>query len=112
MSDEKKLVLLEKVGQDGKIIKIKFNKEVTPNYSTAYIAAAFEKCFKNDFNQIIIDMEHIPFLSNNFIATLIEATAKVRRKNGDVKIINLTEEAKQTMSAFNAYSFLSIKAIE
>ena len=112
MSNDKKVVLLERVGATGKIIKIKFLRELTPARSAAYIAAAFNKCFKHGVHQIIVDMEHINSPHNNFIATIIEATNKVRRKNGDIKIINVSELAKQTMAGFNAYSFLTIGSEE
>ena len=107
MSD-KKVVLLERIGREKKIIKIRFIREVTPARTTAYIAAAFNKCFKHGYYSIIIDMKNINLPHNNFIATIIEATSKVRRKNGDIKIINLTETAKQTMAGFNAYTYLTI----
>ena len=112
MSEENKLVLLEKMGSRGDIIKIKFTQEVPSSRSAAYLAAAVDKCFKNKFYRLIVDMDNIHSPSNDFIATIIEATAKVRRQQGDVKIINLSNEAKQTMAGFNAYSFLSIKSEE
>ena len=40
-------------------------------------------------------MNSIQSISNQFIATLIEATVKVRRKEGDIKIVNLTDKNKQ-----------------
>lgn len=108
MSDMNNFFSLERVGSDGKIIKIRFTRDVTPTRSTAFIVAAINKCFKHGFHCIIIDMEKIHLPHNLFIATLIEATSKVRRKNGDIKIINLSEHAKQTMAGFSAYSYLSI----
>ena len=53
-------------------------------------------------------MTNIDNPPSDFVATLIEATAKVRTKDGDVKIINASEQAEQALSAFNAYAYLSV----
>ena len=44
----------------------------------------------------------------HFIATIIEATAKVRSRNGDIKLINVSEAANHTINSFNAYTYLTI----
>lgn len=110
MPDEVKTVSLECLSNDEKIIKIVFNKTITPTKSTAYLIAAIRKCFKHGYYKIIVDMQKIDAPSNHFIAALVESTSKVRRKNGDIKVINLNEEAKQVMAAFNAYYYLSIQS--
>ena len=112
MSDSKKVVSLERLGNNGKIVKIKFVRDVPPARSATYMAAAFNKCFKHGIYQIIVDMENIKTLKNDFIVTVIEATTKVRRKKGDIKIYNLTESAKQAFAGFNAYSFLTFGSKE
>lgn len=53
-------------------------------------------------------MTHIEDPSPDFIATVIEATAKVRSKDGDVKIINASDRAVQALAGFNAYAYLTI----
>ena len=113
MPDNKKVMSLERVGSKSKIVKIKFIKEVPATRSAAYIAAAFNKCFKHSIYKIIIDMENInSSLHNNFIATIIEATTKVRRQKGDIKIINLSELAEQAFTGFNAFSYLTITPMD
>jgi len=110
MSDDKKVILLERIGSNGSIIKIKFIQDVTPLKRALYIAAAFNKCFKHGVHKIIVDMKDIDSLHNAFIATVIEATSKVRRKDGDIKLINLSETAKQDIAGFNAFSFLTVQS--
>jgi hypothetical protein len=105
---ESRKVILEKLGKNHDIVKIKFTNNVISKLTTAYLTAAFNKCFQNNFYKIILDMTHIDLPSHNFIATLIEATAKVRTKNGDVKIINMSEQAEQALATFSAYSYLSV----
>jgi len=105
---ESRKITLEKLGKNRDIVKIKFANNVIPKLATAYLTAAFNKCFQNNFYKIILDMTHIDLPSHNFIATLIEATAKVRTKDGDVKIINVSEQAEQALATFNAYAYLSV----
>ncbi|MFZ5517246.1 MAG: hypothetical protein ACOY90_11445 [Candidatus Zhuqueibacterota bacterium] len=101
-------IVLEKIGQDGSIIKIRFTEPLSAKLAPAYLTAAFNKCFKNKFYKLILDMTNIDDPSQNFISTIIEATAKVRSKEGDVKIINVSPEADLMMSGFNAYAYLSV----
>ena len=110
MSVKNRVILLEKVGTNGNIIKIRFNQEISPRRSVAYIAAAFDKCFKNNYFNIILDLGNVPEVSNKFIATIIEATVKVRRKAGDIKIINIPENVKNIVAGFNAYLYLSVES--
>lgn len=107
MSASKKIIL-EKSGKNRDIIKIKFLEPLSSKLLTAYLIAAFNKCFKNNFYKIILDMTNINNPAPDFVATLIEATAKVRSKDGDVKIINMSEQAEQALATFNAYAYLSV----
>lgn len=107
MSENKK-ILLEKLGKNRDIIKIKFMEPMGSKLLTTYLTAAFNKCFKNCYYKIILDMTNIDDPEPDFVATLIEATAKVRTKDGDVKIINVSEQAEHALTAFNAYAYLSV----
>lgn len=107
MSKHKKIIL-EKSGKNLDIIKIKFMGHLSSKLLTTYLTAAFNKCFKNNFYKIILDMTNIDNLASDFVATLIEATVKVRTKDGDIKIINASEKAEQVLAAFNAYAYLSV----
>lgn len=107
MSDIKKIVL-KKTGQNRDIIKIEFLESLPKQLQHTYLAAAFSKCFRNNYSKIILDMTNIEEPSNLFIATIIEATAKVRLKKGDVKLINMSDNSKQIVLSFNSYTYLSI----
>ena len=107
MSENRKIIL-EKLGKNKDIIKIKFMEPLSGKLLTTYLTAAFNKCFKNSFYKIILDMTNIDNPPPDFVATLIEATAKLRKKDGDVKIINISEGAEQALAAFNAYAYLTV----
>lgn len=106
----KKVIVMERIGQNKDIVKIRFTEEVKSQKSIVYIVAAINKCFQGGYSRLIIDMGHVNMPHNTFIATLIEATSKVRRKEGDIKIINLSDEAKNVISGFNALSYLTVES--
>ncbi|MBN1153476.1 hypothetical protein JXB12_01000 [candidate division KSB1 bacterium] len=105
MSKEK-TVVLECISNKKKIIKIRFTRELSSYQSTAYLITAIKKCMSYGFYKIIIDMENIDSTVNNMTATLIEVTSKVRRKDGDIKLINLSEQLHDDIAGFNALTFL------
>ncbi|NOZ61212.1 MAG: hypothetical protein GXO74_05985 [Calditrichaeota bacterium] len=107
MAEQHKIVL-RRVGEKSDIIKIQFTATVPTDIADSYLAAAFGKCFKNKFYKIILDMKHIDEPNYRFIATVIEATTKVRSRNGDVKLINVSDAANHTINSFNAYTYLTI----
>jgi len=106
MADQKK-VILKKTGVKKDIIKIQFFESLNKRLQHTYLAASIGKCFKNNFYKIILDMTNINEPSYPFIATIIEATAKARTKSGDVKIINISDEAKHVLLSFNIYTYLT-----
>jgi len=103
---KQKTVVLECLSHKKKVIKVRFSRKISSRQSTAYMVASIKQCFKHGFYKIIFDMENIEAISGNFVATLIEVTSKVRRKDGDIKIINLSENLYSEISGFNALTFL------
>lgn len=102
-------VIFDRAGKNKSIIKIKFADNISSKQLSIYLTAAISKCFKSKYYKIIIDLANIDDLPIEFTATLIEATAKIRtKKDGDIKIINLTDLAKQSMASFNAIAYLSM----
>jgi len=106
---EKQKIVLKKIGKNKDIIKIQFIESIHHKILHSYLTAAISKCFKNDFYKILLDMTNVDEPTVKFVATLIEATAKVRTKNGDIKLINISSQAKQMILSFNAYAYLSVK---
>jgi len=107
MTEYQKIVL-KKIGKNKDILKIKFLESLHKRIQHKYLAAAISKCFQNKIYKIIIDMNNIDEPSYKFVATLMEATAKVRTQNGDIKLINTSQQAKQVISSFNCYAYLSV----
>lgn len=112
MNGKQQKVIIDKVGSDGNIVRIKLSEDISQSGEVAYLSAALDKCIKHGFDRIILDLQNIKSACNDFVAQVIEATAKVRRHKGDIKIINLSEETRENMAAFNAYVYLSIESEE
>jgi serine/threonine-protein kinase RsbW len=55
-----------------------------------------------------LDLESIPFLPPRLIALLIALTVRVRRRQGDIKLLNVALPARQSFSAFSALNFLTV----
>lgn len=105
---EQHKIILHRVGKDRDIVKIQFLEGLAEDLAHTYLAAAFGKCFKNNFFKIILNMKNIDDPNARFIATIIEATVKARSQKGDIKLINLSESASRRINGFNAYAYLTI----
>lgn len=55
-----------------------------------------------------LDVGNIPFPTTRLIALLIAMTVRVRRRQGDVKLINVSSSARNNFSTFSALNFLTI----
>lgn len=71
------------------------------------ILQEFESEFKRKTRTFIIDLEKLLELPPSFIVLLFEMTARARRVGGDVKIINLTREARKNLYNFNPFDYLA-----
>jgi len=55
-----------------------------------------------------LDLDSVPFPTARLIALLIALTVLVRRRQGDIKLINVSPTARQSFSTFSALNFLSV----
>lgn len=75
----------------------------------ASLQNAFDECFQNGVSNIILDFKNVQYPSTSFIALLIEATSRARRLDGDLKLINVRDTAKNNFSTFTPLSYLNIE---
>jgi anti-sigma regulatory factor (Ser/Thr protein kinase) len=57
----------------------------------------------------IVDLQNVPFPTTRFIALLIAVTWRARRRHGDVKLINVTETARNNFASFNPINYLTVE---
>jgi len=105
---DSQVVLLEKVGVHGDIIKMNINSGVDMKTAIPQLAQVILNCFKSGNYKIILNMEQIKFPSASFIALLIEMTSRARRSDGDLKLININVPAKNNFATFTPLNYLSL----
>lgn len=79
-----------------------------PNNVVDELYALFEKIFKAGYNQIVFNMENVKFPNGSFIAMLIGNTLKARRLGGDIKVVHLSEMARNHLAIFTPLTYLTI----
>ncbi len=72
----------------------------------------FEACLQQGEINFVVDLEGMELPSSSLIALLIEMTSRVRRLNGDVKIVNLSNTTKSHVGTFSPRNYLSIERSE
>lgn len=110
MAEEDRLV--EKIGERAEIVRLRPAAEAGHPSAVAEVHKSFEKCFEKGQYKIVVDMSRVRFPSASFIVTLFEATARARRAGGDVRLVNLTQTAKNNILTFSPLTYLSIDSDE
>jgi len=55
-----------------------------------------------------LDLDSVPFPNTRLIALLIALTVRVRRRQGEMKLLNVASTARHSFSTFNALTFLTV----
>lgn len=103
---------IEKFDGDEHVVKIVLENIQDPQRLTSLLHNSFEICLKKRDFHIILDMQKVHYPTASFIALLVEATSRLRRVNGDVKLINLRQSARNNLATFSPISFLSVEGDE
>jgi serine/threonine-protein kinase RsbW len=69
-------------------------------------------CLRDGKINFIVDLKDIRYPSTSLIAALIEATSKVRRRNGELKLLNVARSAKNNLATFSPLSYLAVEKDE
>ncbi|MCG8608142.1 ATP-binding protein [bacterium] len=69
-------------------------------------------CLKDGKRNFIVDLKDVRYPSASLIAALIAATSKVRRLNGELKLVNVSRSAKNNLATFSPLSYLSVEKDE
>ncbi|MFQ5638007.1 MAG: ATP-binding protein [bacterium] len=104
--------LIEPIAGSQHVVRIPLGALSDNQTAVEILKESFRSCFENGQYRIILDLKSINFPSSSLIALLIEATNRVRRLNGDLKIINLSNSAKNNFATFSPLSFLSFEKDE
>ncbi len=104
--------LVEKIGERAEVVRLRPAAEAGHPSAVAEVHKSFERCFERGQYKIVVDMSRVRFPSASFIVTLFEATARARRAGGDVRLVNLTQTAKNNILTFSPLTYLSIDSDE
>ncbi len=72
------------------------------------LVSLFEKYEKDGFRFFAIDLKNMQRLSDDFIVLLLEMTARLRRRGGDLTVMNLHYTLLEDMLTFNAKKYLAV----
>jgi anti-sigma regulatory factor (Ser/Thr protein kinase)/anti-anti-sigma regulatory factor len=89
---------------------IRFDGSRDPNQEVQSLHRFFDSLEGWSLSHIMVDMQGIDDPSGALTALLIAATVKMRRVGGDVKLLNLSDAARNHLSLFSPLTFLSIGA--
>ena len=104
--------LVEKIGDRAEVVRLRPVAEAGHPSAVSEVQQAFEQCLAKGQNKIVVDMARVRFPSSSFIVMLFEATARARRAGGDVRLVNLSQTAKNNILTFSPLTYLSIDTDE
>lgn len=94
------------------LVKLQFEHNSNQQPALQEVIAGFDHFVANGRRNFIFDLQNIPFPSTSFIAFLVAATMRARRLQGDVKLINVADSAKNNMVTFSPLTYLSVEEQE
>jgi serine/threonine-protein kinase RsbW len=109
MSIDDKIITTENLGIDDDIVQINLEKGAELPSSLPLLDRTFRTCFKKNKTQLMVNMENVKYPPTTFIALLVEVTSQARRLGGDVKLMNLSNSARNNLVTFSATTYLSIE---
>lgn len=72
------------------------------------LVSLFEKYEKDGFRFFAIDLKNMQRLSDDLIVLMLEMTARLRRRGGDLTVMNLHYHLLEDMLTFNVKKFLAV----
>ncbi len=104
---ENELIEISRIGDYAEILKITPRGEANDISLVPEVLACFESYLKQDVIYFIIDLNYFNELPPSLVVVLFEITAIVRRRGGDVFIINLTPAARNDILHFKPFEYLN-----
>lgn len=93
-------------------VKISLDGEKTAQELTPLLAETLDSCIDKGDIRILLDFNNVEYPGASMIAALVEATSRVRRLGGELKIVNITTSARNNFATFSPISYLAIEADE
>jgi len=104
---ENELVEISRAGDHEEIIKLIPRGNANDISLVPEILSCFENHLKQNVVFFIIDLCHFNELPPSLIVVFFEITAQLRRRGGDVYIMNLTQSARNDIFQFKPFEYLN-----
>jgi serine/threonine-protein kinase RsbW len=79
---------------------------------TREVLAAFLQFEKSEIHTFILDLRQVQGFSTDFIVLMLELSARAKRRNGELMILNIQPEALEDLLTFNPKQYLTVKKEE
>ena len=106
------LVTVSKISFYDEIVKITPRGEAVDIALVPEILDAFDNCLKDNAKYFLLDLQHLHELPPSLIVAIFEVTAQVRRRGGEVNLVNLTHSGREDILRFKAFEYLTESAFE
>jgi len=109
---EYELIEISRVSEREEIVKLIPKGDANDISLVPEILSSFENLLKQNVIFFIIDLCHFKELPPSLIVVLFEITAQVRRRGGNVNIINLSNTARKDILHFKPFEYLTDMKVE
>lgn len=79
---------------------------------TRELLAAFLQVEKSEIHTFILDLQKVQSFSTDFIVLMLELSARAKRRNGELMVLNIQPEALEDLLTFNPKQYLMVKKHE
>ena len=100
------IAVIDSINDD--VVRIKIRKDIDPNQLVGELHRVIDTTFAGGASQIVLDLENVDFPNASFVAMLIGKTSEARRWGGDIRIMHISETARNHLGIFSALTYLSI----
>jgi serine/threonine-protein kinase RsbW len=106
--DARDLVQVRLAGVSSTIVQLTIMNRIHDISWIPAIVKTFEGFLKRGYTSFIVDLGRLDQLTPSLIVVLFELTARVRRRGGNVAVINIKESARSYLDRFHPLDYLMV----
>lgn len=96
------------LGKQPNVARLVFEREVKPNEDLSVLRTEFAGHLQTGVNEWVFDIAQLPFPTTKLIAFFVSATEQARHAGGELKIINVSESARNNLMTFSPLTYLEV----
>jgi serine/threonine-protein kinase RsbW len=94
------------------LVRFQFEGNTNQQAGLQSIVANFDRLLMEGRRNFVFDLQNVPLPSNSFIAFLVSSSLRARNMRGDVKLVNVSNSAKNNLLTFSSLTYLSLAESE